>query len=188
MQYLTAYGALVHIGQVQPRDFVSIPAASSSVGLAAIQIVRDAGATAIGHPHLAQGRRTVLLRRPSRDCQPGRGLCGTHPQHYRRQRRPPNFRSRCRIFLRKPSQGFFTWGHRIRVRAAFRGTHPVPARRRAPRRWPTADSSPKSPVRFHSARRSKRTTTWNRTSKSARLSSPCPDSALFPLIAPKTGA
>ncbi len=47
MQYLTAYGALVHVGHVHPEDFVSIPAASSSVGLAAIQIVRDAGATAI---------------------------------------------------------------------------------------------------------------------------------------------
>lgn len=47
MQYLTAYGALVHYGKVGAGDFVSIPAASSSVGLAAIQIVRDAGATAI---------------------------------------------------------------------------------------------------------------------------------------------
>ena len=47
MQYLTAYGALVIYGKVGPGDFVSIPAASSSVGLAAIQIVRDAGATAI---------------------------------------------------------------------------------------------------------------------------------------------
>jgi NADPH:quinone reductase-like Zn-dependent oxidoreductase len=47
MQYLTAYGALVHFGKVRAGDFVSIPAASSSVGLAAIQIVRDAGAKAI---------------------------------------------------------------------------------------------------------------------------------------------
>jgi NADPH:quinone reductase-like Zn-dependent oxidoreductase len=47
MQYLTAYGALVHYGKAAAGDFVSIPAASSSVGLAAIQIVRDAGATAI---------------------------------------------------------------------------------------------------------------------------------------------
>jgi NADPH:quinone reductase-like Zn-dependent oxidoreductase len=47
MQYITAWGALVHLGAVQSEDFVSIPAASSSVGLAAIQIVRDAGATAI---------------------------------------------------------------------------------------------------------------------------------------------
>ena len=48
MQYLAAYGALVHFGKLKAGDFVSIPAASSSVGLAAIQIVRDAGATAIG--------------------------------------------------------------------------------------------------------------------------------------------
>jgi NADPH:quinone reductase-like Zn-dependent oxidoreductase len=47
MQYLTAWGALVHYGAVKAGDFVSIPAASSSVGLAAIEIVRDAGATAI---------------------------------------------------------------------------------------------------------------------------------------------
>lgn len=47
MQYLTAYGALVFYGKVDVGDFVSIPAASSSVGLAAIDIVRDAGATAI---------------------------------------------------------------------------------------------------------------------------------------------
>jgi NADPH:quinone reductase-like Zn-dependent oxidoreductase len=47
MQYLTAYGALVHLGGVKAGDFVSIPAASSSVGLAAIQIVKDAGARSI---------------------------------------------------------------------------------------------------------------------------------------------
>ena len=47
MQYLTAWGALVHFGGIQAGDFVAIPAASSSVGLAAIEIVRDAGATAI---------------------------------------------------------------------------------------------------------------------------------------------
>jgi len=47
MQYLTAYGALVFFGRIGTGDFVSIPAASSSVGLAAIQMVRDAGATAI---------------------------------------------------------------------------------------------------------------------------------------------
>lgn len=47
MQYLTAYGALVHFGLLKAGDFVSITAASSSVGLAAIQIVRDMGAHAI---------------------------------------------------------------------------------------------------------------------------------------------
>jgi len=47
MQYLTAYGALVPLGGVKAGDFVSITAASSSVGLAAIEIARDAGATTI---------------------------------------------------------------------------------------------------------------------------------------------
>lgn len=44
MQYLTAFGALVEFGQIQKDDPVLITAASSSVGLAAIQITRAAGA------------------------------------------------------------------------------------------------------------------------------------------------
>lgn len=47
MQYLTAYGALVPIAGVTQGDFVVIPAASSSVGLAAIQIVKAEGAVSI---------------------------------------------------------------------------------------------------------------------------------------------
>jgi NADPH:quinone reductase-like Zn-dependent oxidoreductase len=47
MMFLTAYGALVFDAQVKADDFVIIPAASSSVGLAAIQIANDAGATPI---------------------------------------------------------------------------------------------------------------------------------------------
>lgn len=60
MQYLTAYGALVHFGGVRPGDFVAIPAASSSVGLAAIQIVRDAGATAIALTRTSAKRDALL--------------------------------------------------------------------------------------------------------------------------------
>lgn len=60
MQYLTAYGALVHIGGVKAGDFVSIPAASSSVGLAAIQIVRDAGATAIAVTRTGAKRKELV--------------------------------------------------------------------------------------------------------------------------------
>jgi len=60
MQYLTAYGALVHVGGVKAGDFVSIPAASSSVGLAAIQIVRDHGATAIAVTRTAAKRAELL--------------------------------------------------------------------------------------------------------------------------------
>src|SRR5712675_521931 len=47
MMFLTAYGALVFDARVKAGDFVIIPAASSSVGLAAIQIANHAGATPI---------------------------------------------------------------------------------------------------------------------------------------------
>jgi NADPH:quinone reductase-like Zn-dependent oxidoreductase len=47
MMFITAYGALVFDAHVKAGDFVIIPAASSSVGLAAIQIANYAGATPI---------------------------------------------------------------------------------------------------------------------------------------------
>jgi len=47
MQYLTAYGALIWQGQVAKGDFVLITAASSSVGLAAIEIAKAEGAISI---------------------------------------------------------------------------------------------------------------------------------------------
>ena len=47
MQYLTAYGALIDICQLKADDTVVISAASSSVGLAAIQVANAAGAVAI---------------------------------------------------------------------------------------------------------------------------------------------
>lgn len=47
MQYMTAYGALVAIGGLSAGDTVLITAASSSVGLAAIQIAKLIGASAI---------------------------------------------------------------------------------------------------------------------------------------------
>ncbi len=47
MQYCTAYGALVPFGKVTAGDFVVITAASSSVGLAAIQIVKAQGGISV---------------------------------------------------------------------------------------------------------------------------------------------
>jgi NADPH:quinone reductase-like Zn-dependent oxidoreductase len=47
MMFITAYGALVFDAHVKAADFVIIPAASSSVSLAAIQITNYAGATPI---------------------------------------------------------------------------------------------------------------------------------------------
>lgn len=47
MQYATAYGALVELGRIRPGEFVLMTAASSSVGLAAIQIAKAEGAIAM---------------------------------------------------------------------------------------------------------------------------------------------
>ncbi|SOE86840.1 NADPH:quinone reductase [Burkholderia sp. YR290] len=47
MQYITAWGALVEQGKLGAEDFVIVSAASSSVGIAAIQIARSVGATVI---------------------------------------------------------------------------------------------------------------------------------------------
>ena len=47
MQYLTAYFAFIEVGQLTARDHVLIPAASSSAGLAAVQLAKLCGATVI---------------------------------------------------------------------------------------------------------------------------------------------
>lgn len=47
MQYMTAFGALIEYGKIKKGDTVLITAASSSVGIAAIQIVKAVGGMAI---------------------------------------------------------------------------------------------------------------------------------------------
>jgi NADPH:quinone reductase-like Zn-dependent oxidoreductase len=59
MMFLTAYGALVFDAQVKAGDFVIIPAASSSVGLAAIQIANYAGATPIALTRTSEKKRRL---------------------------------------------------------------------------------------------------------------------------------
>jgi NADPH:quinone reductase-like Zn-dependent oxidoreductase len=56
MQYLTAYGPLILYGKVGPGDFVIVTAASSSVGLAAIQLTKGEGATAIATTRTSKKR------------------------------------------------------------------------------------------------------------------------------------
>lgn len=60
MQYLTAYGALKLFGKVQPGEFVLLTAASSSVGLAAIQIVKAEGAVAIATTRHSSKKKELL--------------------------------------------------------------------------------------------------------------------------------
>ncbi len=60
MQYLTAFGALLEFGRLKKDVSVVITAASSSVGLAAIQVTRAAGASAIAVTRGA-GKKQFLL-------------------------------------------------------------------------------------------------------------------------------
>ncbi len=60
MQYLTAYPALVMHGRVTTDDFVLITAASSSVGLAAIQMAKAEGAKSIATTRRSDKREALL--------------------------------------------------------------------------------------------------------------------------------
>jgi NADPH:quinone reductase len=60
MQYLTAYGCLIEFGKLKQGDAVAITAASSSVGLAAIEMVNDAGGISIAITRKV-GKRERLL-------------------------------------------------------------------------------------------------------------------------------
>ena len=60
MQYLTAYGALITFGSMKRGDFVLITAASSSVGIAAIQMVNAEGATPIAATRKSNKRDELL--------------------------------------------------------------------------------------------------------------------------------
>jgi len=60
MQYMTAFGALVEYGRLKKEDTVLITAASSSVGLAAIQMVKSFGAKAVATTR-GDGKKNFLL-------------------------------------------------------------------------------------------------------------------------------
>ncbi|CAG8865916.1 Quinone oxidoreductase 1 [Pseudomonas fluorescens] len=60
MQYVTAWGALVEQAKLQKGDFVLVTAASSSVGLAAFQIARMVGATAVAVTRTRAKKQALL--------------------------------------------------------------------------------------------------------------------------------
>ena len=60
MQYLTAYGALIAHAQITKRDFVIITAASSSVGIAAIEMVKAEGAISIATTRTSKKKATLV--------------------------------------------------------------------------------------------------------------------------------
>lgn len=60
MQYFTAWGALVHLGKMQKGDAAVITAASSSVGLAAIEMCRAEGVISIAATRTRAKREELL--------------------------------------------------------------------------------------------------------------------------------
>ena len=60
MQYLTAYGALIQQGKLAKGDFVLITAASSSVGIAAIEIAKAEGAISIATTRTSKKKSELL--------------------------------------------------------------------------------------------------------------------------------
>lgn len=60
MQYLTAYGALIHHAHIAKGDFVLITAASSSVGIAAIEMAKAEGAISIATTRTSQKKAKLI--------------------------------------------------------------------------------------------------------------------------------
>jgi NADPH:quinone reductase-like Zn-dependent oxidoreductase len=60
MQYLTAYGALIAHSQITKGDFVIITAASSSVGIAAIEMANAEGAVSIATTRTSKKKAALL--------------------------------------------------------------------------------------------------------------------------------
>ena len=61
MQYLTAFGALVEVGQLQKGQRLLVTAASSSVGVAAIQLAKNLGAEVIATTR-GESKKPFLLQ------------------------------------------------------------------------------------------------------------------------------
>jgi NADPH:quinone reductase-like Zn-dependent oxidoreductase len=60
MQYMTAYGALIHLGHIGKGDYVLITAASSSVGIAAIEMAKVEGAISIATTRTSAKKSELL--------------------------------------------------------------------------------------------------------------------------------
>src|SRR5271165_343458 len=60
MQYLTSYGALIMHGKIAKGDFVLITAASSSVGIASIEIAKAEGAVSIATTRTSRKKAELL--------------------------------------------------------------------------------------------------------------------------------
>ena len=200
MQYLTAYGALIDIAGLTKGDAIVIPAASSSVGLAAIQIANKVGAVPIALTRGSSKRQALLdagaahviatdeqdLVKEIRGLTGGKGarvvfdpvggptftklVQATARLGIAVPLRRPEPRADAAAAVRRPGQV----AHDPRLRAD--GDHQrseTPGTRQdssSTTGSPTAASSRSSPGRSRSRRSSRPTATWSRTSRSARSS------------------
>ena len=125
MQYLTAYGALIDIAKLTKGDTILIPAASSSVGLAAIQIANKVGAVPVALTR-GQSKRTGPAgrrggsRHRHRRAGPGEG----GPRDHRRQGRPRRVRPRRRPDREQARAGDGPFGDCVPLRRARARSRP----------------------------------------------------------------
>ena len=127
MQYCTAYGALVPFGKVSAGDFVIITAASSSVGLAAIQIVKAQGGISIATTRtsakkdqlIALGADHVIVTEEE-DL-----VARVHVDHWR-QGCAHSIRPGGRRLHQHARPGHRQWWHHLPVRHALRQANTIP--------------------------------------------------------------
>ncbi len=199
MQYVTAYGALIDIAGLTKGDTVVIPAASSSVGLAAIQIANRVGATPVALTRGTAKRQALLdagaahvIATDEQDLvKEILGLTGGKgarvvfdPVGGPTVARLARATARLGILFLygalstepTPLPLFDVLGHWLTIRGyVMMEITSDPARWSGPRPsstrdWPTAASSRSSPGRSRSIRSSRPTDTWSRTSRSERSS------------------
>ena len=120
MQYMTAY-AIIEVANVGIGDGVIIRAASSSVGLAAIQLANWAGSISIACTRTPrQGRRAARAGRGARDRHRGRGPRRAGDGDHRRQGRAHRIRSGRRALCRHARPGACAARHPVHLRRAER--------------------------------------------------------------------
>jgi NADPH:quinone reductase-like Zn-dependent oxidoreductase len=202
MQYLTAYGALVMHGKAAKGDFVLLTAASSSVGLAAIEIVKAENGVSIAATRTSRKKAQLLaagadhviatgeedLAARVHEITAGKGariifdpIAGSGVETLAAAASPGGTISPANPL---PFRFSRPWA-RASVYAAIRSSNWWPIRRASPRRssmsstiWPRAVSSRASIRAFRWRKSSRRIATWNPTSRSAKSWSRCKASFL----------
>ena len=148
MQYLTAYGALIDIAGLKAGDTLLIPAASSSVGIAAIQIANMVGATPIAlHAPQRQAASLCWTSAPPTSSPPKSRIWSPRCKRLTGgQRGPHRVRPGWRADRRQADSGDGPARHPVPVR---RPQHRADAAAAVRRAWQVADHPRLRPLRDH---------------------------------------